>query len=1361
MLTQLLSNFAAGGITGYITNTLAIKMLFKKYPVVGGGVLASNFEEFVDNISQLVERDLINHATLEHEFRSERFKSELESAIEHLLRHSLYKRFPDSALSDIPGVEESVKSVLDFFEPRETEFIEKLLHQVAAHISLEELIPPDTRQQLTHELFTRLYESAASVLPEIISHISSSDLPVENLLSRRISDLFHQQLDPFLELLLQSIDHRAFETVLTEIRHALELDRLLQELLSLLFRKSLREILGEDRTMRFSKHLMEQFIVLMQSETGRDELTRFSAAGLDALLTIDEPLTDFMSDETSREIIALIERQLPQLLHLIINWIESNSSDLETLIERLIDASLKKGGIRGKVKYSLKAIFLGKVTERFRIIERLTGILGDDASREAHIEKGVNLVLEAISQKSIGDVVLELTSRHWLTPELISRLLQLNLRRASPLIERIMLGELFVRPLASLFNSQWQTKLLDQITLVLKPSSLSAWLKDAQKREQIRRAGNTVIRKTLRRPVGTFVSEDSSEPILKELSVHKASMESLFHSRLEQTLQGVSLSHFLDDQTFAIIRPKLAALTREYKSGFQSRRETLRLHEIFDTLARHNSSAARLSDIAVMGINDNLHFLLEKNVSQTVKNELLAMGPLKLQERVEDFMGAELWPITWLGAGLGAGVGVVLYSVQEQFGALSGPYLYGVIPLVYGATGILTNWVALKMLFRPHEKKSLLGLRVPFTPGIVGKRKPFFAKNMSRFVDETLLTQDAIHDKIITLKPRLIESLKTHIVADNYKTADAFLQRHADYFSREIFAFAYASLASSVNSSDLAEKAVHTANAVDLSSFNEADNRTLLRSRLQRHITRELVSITKQWIDHHAADTLENAIPEEASVVMQRLLEIGIDRTVTHLTRQLETKDPLLHLLAVLAEPLIKQSDSRRISALLPAEMQALFKSRLSDYIVNRLQSSHVQQQVIGFVQSALIDETVHTDKKIGTMFNGALTEAIEENLKLLFDHGFDGIIGHIQSEKSVIISEVITAIKTHNTLASNAFFRISGVFGDIKRFISILIDKEILRFLTERQKQIEATTHAFFEELKEKELTSFGIKNELFNLYAFEPIVQQIIRHNRVAASIGAISAMTIEQTYAATLGENLAILDIHSAHDLVDLFDEEITYAQTHLHQRFLQEHHTLSGQSALFLQTVRKNFFQKHSFNDCFSTVTHADLEEQVNHSSRQFFASKGYALFEQHLVGIMLQEFQSQGIGFLFDETQMLHNLEHAITTLLEKEAFKTAVSNIAVPLLSDILRSLNGLVDERLKHYLLDNGFEAAYDTLLHNMDELVGAIRFKDVIEREINAMHPSELEDMLNSFAKVYFNRLILYGAYGAVFGIPVAFSY
>ena len=62
----LLSKITSGAVVGYATNDLAVKMLFKEYLGLGGIVLKTH-SEFVDNIAQLVERDIINHHTIEQE----------------------------------------------------------------------------------------------------------------------------------------------------------------------------------------------------------------------------------------------------------------------------------------------------------------------------------------------------------------------------------------------------------------------------------------------------------------------------------------------------------------------------------------------------------------------------------------------------------------------------------------------------------------------------------------------------------------------------------------------------------------------------------------------------------------------------------------------------------------------------------------------------------------------------------------------------------------------------------------------------------------------------------------------------------------------------------------------------------------------------------------------------------------------------------------------------------------------------------------------------------------------------------------------------------------------------------------------
>ena len=48
-------------------------------------------------------------------------------------------------------------------------------------------------------------------------------------------------------------------------------------------------------------------------------------------------------------------------------------------------------------------------------------------------------------------------------------------------------------------------------------------------------------------------------------------------------------------------------------------------------------------------------------------------------------------------------------------------YLIG--PAVGAVIGYITNDIAIRMLFRPHQAKYIMGIHVPFTPGIIPKEK--------------------------------------------------------------------------------------------------------------------------------------------------------------------------------------------------------------------------------------------------------------------------------------------------------------------------------------------------------------------------------------------------------------------------------------------------------------------------------------------------------------------------------------------------------------------------------------------------------------------------------------------------------------
>ncbi len=73
------------------------------------------------------------------------------------------------------------------------------------------------------------------------------------------------------------------------------------------------------------------------------------------------------------------------------------------------------------------------------------------------------------------------------------------------------------------------------------------------------------------------------------------------------------------------------------------------------------------------------------------------------------------------------------------------PFLpYMLPPLIGAVIGYITNYIAIRMLFRPLLERRLFGVRVPFTPGIIPRRRGELAESIGRMVSTQLLTEDAV-----------------------------------------------------------------------------------------------------------------------------------------------------------------------------------------------------------------------------------------------------------------------------------------------------------------------------------------------------------------------------------------------------------------------------------------------------------------------------------------------------------------------------------------------------------------------------------------------------------------------------------------
>lgn len=71
-------------------------------------------------------------------------------------------------------------------------------------------------------------------------------------------------------------------------------------------------------------------------------------------------------------------------------------------------------------------------------------------------------------------------------------------------------------------------------------------------------------------------------------------------------------------------------------------------------------------------------------------------------------------------------------------------------PLVGAVIGYFTNYIAVKMLFRPLRPIKIGKWTMPFTPGIIPKRKPALAKALGKAVGTTLLTTEDLKNTLLS-----------------------------------------------------------------------------------------------------------------------------------------------------------------------------------------------------------------------------------------------------------------------------------------------------------------------------------------------------------------------------------------------------------------------------------------------------------------------------------------------------------------------------------------------------------------------------------------------------------------------------------
>lgn len=256
-------------------------------------------------------------------------------------------------------------------------------------------------------------------------------------------------------------------------------------------------------------------------------------------------------------------------------------------------------------------------------------------------------------------------------------------------------------------------------------------------------------------------------------------------------------------------------------------------------------------------------------------------------------------------------------------------FSYAAPPLVGAAIGYITNYVAIRMLFKPLKPWYLLGVRVPMTPGIIPLKRHQLARNIGEMVGQHLLTSSDVGSEIVgdgfqQQLRRLIETRISNVLSKELGSISSLIpkrflttfqvsikilrlrfQEHLhDYFNSDDFAENVASMVSSYMDGFLA------------CEFNE-----IISSKNQKHLIRVLESAAagflkdpgvEEWVRARVRNKVDDLVARDCSMkdlLPGDLTEMLLDR--------LEQEAPhLMHLIAgLIEEPTTQERIARGVGS--------------------------------------------------------------------------------------------------------------------------------------------------------------------------------------------------------------------------------------------------------------------------------------------------------------------------------------------------------------------------------------------------------------------------------------------------------------
>ncbi|EOU1741152.1 DUF445 family protein [Clostridium perfringens] len=383
--------------------------------------------------------------------------------------------------------------------------------------------------------------------------------------------------------------------------------------------------------------------------------------------------------------------------------------------------------------------------------------------------------------------------------------------------------------------------------------------------------------------------------------------------------------------------------------------------------------------------------------------------------------------------------------------------IYIIGALIGAVIGYITNWLAIKMLFRPREAKYIFGMKLPFTPGLIPKEKSRIANKVGETVGTHLLNSDSLSkalkddkikakfnevakekiNQVINSNSTLEESLKNTLGENYYALKGNMIDNIAktilesiqeEEFKNKVKFYIVDSIKERLNKKP--EKIIDFINS---NKFREVIINTLeeekTRDIIGKALLKEVKTLGKEDL------TIEEVIPENIKPYIEEYVKSQKD-TLVDIIKNLLRDDEVSHKI----KSTINDNIPSIVSMFLSGDV--IYGKLVS--LVDKSLSEEENKEYICDAALAFVHESMK--KKVSDVINNVG----EEKLEVISDALGDKISKKLNTEENIdsIISKLNCKISSFNSYEEI----IKVLFNDYENILIDNIDSMISQIVNNNQ---------------------------------------------------------------------------------------------------------------------------------------------------------------------------------------------------------------------------------------------------------------------------------------------------------------------